>query len=124
MLAGILSLIVPASRSTADDPDGVLKSLAGAISGDRAYDYTMRLQRYDRFSTLPMWKKSAAEARAVMRERGFDEADIVDTPADGVTMFADWTNPIGWDVRQAALEVIEPDGLPEEERFLTALSAS
>ncbi|MHB9029374.1 MAG: hypothetical protein ACYC9O_11460, partial [Candidatus Latescibacterota bacterium] len=118
LLAGLFLLVIPAGESAAVDPDGILKSLTGAVSGGRARDYTMRIWRYDRWSTLPMWKRSAAEARDIMRERGFDEAEVVETPADGVTKFADWTNPIGWDVRQATLEVVEPAGLPDEYRFL------
>jgi hypothetical protein len=111
-------MTIPAGQSVAADPGDILKSLTGEVSGDRARDYTMRIWRYDRWSTLPMWKRSAAEACAIMRERGFDEAEVVETPADGVTKYADWTNPIGWDVRQATLEVVEPSGLPDEYRFL------
>lgn len=53
-----------------------------------------------------------------MKERGFDEAEIIDTPADGVTKYGTWTNPIGWDVKQATLEVIKPKNLPDEFRYL------
>ena len=35
-------------------------------------------------------------------------------PADGKTKVGTWTNPLGWDVKQATLEVIEPSNLPEE----------
>ena len=65
-----------------------------------------------------MWQKSAQECRTIMLERGLDEAEVVDTPADGVTQHGTWTNPIGWDVKQATLEVIEPSNLPDEYRFL------
>ena len=104
--------------STAVDIDKVLLEVNRKVSGNRARDYTMRLWRYDKWSTLPMWKKTAEEARTIMAERGFDEAEIVNTPADGVTMHSTWTNPIGWDVKQATLEVIEPSGLPDEYRYL------
>jgi hypothetical protein len=53
-----------------------------------------------------------------MRERGFDETEIVDTPADGKTQYGTWTNPVGWDVKQATLEVTEPAGLPDQYRLL------
>lgn len=117
-MAIMLFLAAPSAKAAPADPDLILKSLSGAVSGDRARDYTMRIWRYDRWGTLPMWKRSAAEARTIMRERSFDEAEVVDTPADGVAKFQDWTNPIGWDVRQATLEVVEPAGLPDEYRFL------
>ncbi|HEX3000577.1 MAG TPA: hypothetical protein VHR86_10130, partial [Armatimonadota bacterium] len=114
----LLFLAVPSGQAAPNDPDQILKALSGAVSGERARDYTARIWRYDRWSTLPMWKRSAAEAQTIMRERTFDEAEMVNTPADGVTRFQDWTNPIGWDVHQATLEVVEPAGLPDEYRFL------
>jgi hypothetical protein len=100
------------------DADELIEVIQNSISGNRARDYTYRMWQYDKWSTLPMWQKTANEVRTIMLERGFDEAEIVDTPADGVTQFGTWTNPIGWDVSQATLEVIEPAGLPDEFRYL------
>jgi hypothetical protein len=117
LILGIL-LNAPTGHTDPVNTDSILKSVTGAVSGDRARDYTMRIWRYDRWNTLPMWKRSSAEAQSIMKERGFDEAEVVNTPADGVTRFEDWTNPIGWDVRQATLEVVDPAGLPDEYRFL------
>ncbi|MCE5249072.1 hypothetical protein LLG96_02505 [bacterium] len=99
--------------------DELLTVIKNGVSGNRARDYTMRLWQYDKWSTLPMWQKTAKEAQTIMRERGFDEAEIVNTPADGATHFGTWTNPIGWDCRQATLEVIEPASLPDEFRYLS-----
>jgi len=100
------------------DVNELLQVVQSMVSGNRARDYTMRMWQYDKWSTLPMWKKTAREAQTIMRERGFDEAEIIDTPADGVTQHGTWTNPIGWDVKQATLEVIEPSNLPDEYRYL------
>ena len=112
LIAGISDLVIAAEMNE------VLTAVSREISGNRARDYTMRLWQYDKWSTLPMWQKTAKEAQTIMRERGFDEAIIVDTPADGVTRHGTWTNPIGWDVKQATLEVIEPENIPDEYRFL------
>ncbi|MFC1528954.1 hypothetical protein ACFL5B_03505, partial [Candidatus Latescibacterota bacterium] len=112
LFAGISNLVIAA------DMDEVLTAVSREMSGNRARDYTMRLWQYDKWSTLPMWQNTAKEAQTIMRERGFDEAVIVDTPADGVTRHGTWTNPIGWDVKQATFEVIEPENLPDEYRFL------
>jgi len=100
------------------DLPGLIEIIQREVSETRALDYVMRLWRYDKWSTLPMWQKSAKEAKAIMEERQFDEAEIVDTPADGVTRHGTWTNPIGWDVKQATLEVTEPADIPDEYRFL------
>jgi len=111
-------IIACAGSARAVDFDELYPLVNGEISGGRAFEYVKRIWRYDKWSTLPMWQKSAAETVAIMEERGFDEASLVKTPADGVTKHGDWTNPVGWDCRQATLEVVEPKGLPEEYRFL------
>ncbi|MCE5251122.1 M28 family peptidase [bacterium] len=98
--------------------DDLLSVMSHEISGSRTRDYTMRLWQYDKWSTLPMWKKSSEEVKTIMEERGFDEAKLVETPADGVTRVGDWINPLGWDARDATLEVIEPANLPDEYRYL------
>ena len=118
-----LVLVIPffmffASIADAADIDELIQVISHEISGNRARDYTMRLWQYDKWSTLPMWQKSAKEAQTIMRERGYDEAEVVNTPADGVTRHGTWTNPIGWDCTQATLEVIEPANLPDEFRYL------
>jgi len=96
----------------------LVRVIRNEVSGDRARDYTMRLWQYDKWNTFPMWHNTAKEARSIMLERGFDEAEIVETPADGVTRYSTWTNPIGWDVKHATLEIVEPAGLPDEYRIL------
>ena len=90
------------------------------ISSDRAYGYVQRLWQYDKWSTLPMWQKTAAEARKIMQERAFDEADVVNTPADGKTQYSTWTNHVGWDVTKATLVVTEPHDVPGEYRYLSS----
>ncbi len=118
MMLVILFLPCMSVDTFAADMDETLLALTREISGNRARDYTMRLWQYDKWSTLPMWNKTAREAQTIMGERGFDEAEIVDTPADGITKHGDWTNPIGWDCKSATLEVVEPSNIPDEFRFL------
>ncbi len=116
-----LFIILPiffAAPLHADRLSDLMTTVAHEVSGSRAQEYTARIWKYDRWSTLPMWKKSSEEIRDIMRERGFDEAKVVGVPADGKTKIATWTTPIGWDVTQATLEVVEPENLPEEYRYL------
>jgi hypothetical protein len=101
-----------------NDLDAVMKTVVSRVSGNRGRDYTMRLWQHDKWNTLPAWKRTAREALAIMRERGLDEAETVETPADGKTQYGTWTNPVGWDVKQATLEITEPAGLPDEFRLL------
>ncbi len=117
MLAVSILLLFPFS-SSAVDIDEIFDAVQGEISGNRARDYVMRLWMYDKWSTLPGWQKSVNEAQEIMSERGYDEAVIHEVPADGVSKSGDWVHPVGWDVKQATLEVIEPSNLPNEFRYL------
>jgi hypothetical protein len=110
-------LLVSSLSVWAVDLPAIFQALQGEISGNRARDYDMRIWKHDKWSTLPEWKLAIEEAQAIMRERGFDEAVIEEVPADGRTKSGAWTNPVGWDVKQATLEVIEPN-LPDEFRYL------
>jgi hypothetical protein len=115
---GLVCLPLLPVEAPKKDLDTLIETVGSNTSGNRARDYTMRLWQHDKWNTLPAWKRTAREAQAIMRERGLDEAEMVDTPADGKTQYGTWTNPVGWDVRQATLEVIEPAGLPDEYRLL------
>jgi hypothetical protein len=108
LLTAFVISIVPTGSGYAGDMDSIIKAVSREVSGNRARDYTMRLWQYDKWSTLPMWQKTAKEARTIMLERGFDEAVIVDTPADGVTRHGTWTNPLGWDCKRSAGIVNRP----------------
>jgi len=118
VLVVLFSVLILPGDVHSGEIDELLPLIKNEISGDRAREYVGRMWRYDKWSTLPMWKKTAQEVQTIMKERGFDEAEIVDTPADGVTQYGTWTNPIGWDVTQATLVVTEPRDIPGEFRFL------
>ena len=117
-LCAVLVICLLPTGGQAADFDTLYPVIGKGISADRAYDYVQRLWQYDKWSTLPMWRKTAAEVRTIMQERAFDEADVVETPADGVTQYETWTNPVGWDVTQATLVVTEPHDVPGEYRYL------
>lgn len=119
-LLAVMTILGCAGAETvrADRLGDLMSVVCHNVSGNRAHEYTARMWQYDKWSTLPMWKKSSEEARSIMLERGFDEAKLFSKPADGRTKVATWTNPIGWDAKSATLEVIQPANLPEEYRYL------
>ena len=118
LLALLFTTNIYAESVQTADINKLLTVICHEISGNRARDYAMRVWQYDKWSTLPMWKQSSEEIRDIMLELNFDEAEVVETPADGVSWTGTWVNPLGWDVKQATLEVIEPQGIPEEFRYL------
>ena len=105
LICFLCSLLLPVSVNAGEplDIDHIIDSIQRTVSGERARDFAMRLWQYEKWYTHPMQKKAADEALAIMRERSFDSAEIVNTPADGVTQYGTWTNPIGWDVSEATL---------------------
>ena len=119
-IAVLLNLVLAIAPKVgrADQPYDMLATVERMVSGERALEYTARLWRYDRWFGFSGFRGSANEARSIMKKRGFDEAEIVDTPANGVTRYGTWTNLIGWEARQGTLEVIEPSDIPDEYRFL------
>ena len=84
----VLFAFVFATPIHADRLDDLMKTVAHEVSGNRAHDYTARIWQYDKWSTLPMWKKSSEEIRDIMLERRFDEAKLFTKPADGRTKVA------------------------------------
>lgn len=119
LLALCCVMLAPVSGAGAEamSVNRIFDAIQSEVSGNRARDYGMRIWMHDKWSTLPGWKRAVKEAQTIMQERGFDESEIGATPADGKTKSGAWTNPVGWDVKQATLEVIEPD-LPDEFRYL------
>jgi hypothetical protein len=119
-LASVAAILMAGSIAAASedtDLSNLFQAVQSEVSGNRARDYVMRLWVHEKWFTLPEWEKAAKVALTIMEERGFDEAGLFGTPADGVTKSCAWTNPIGWDVKRATLEVIEPP-LPDEFRYL------
>ena len=112
-----LAAVSLAAAAEAPGFEALFGAIQSGISGNRARDYVMRLWLHEKWFTLPEWQKAAKVAQAIMAERAFDEAALFGTPADGVTKSCAWTNPIGWDVKQATLEVIDPP-LPDEFKYL------
>ncbi len=117
--AVMIAILLFAPQSGADPVDlGTLfDAVQSELSGNRARDYVMRLWVHDKWSTLPEWWKAGEEAASLMKERGLTEVVLDGMPADGRTRFGGWTMPLGWDVKQATLEVVEPN-VPDEFRYL------
>ena len=78
---------------------------------DRAWldTHILNMYRFERKQTFPYWQKSAKYAFDLLKDAGF-EAELVDFPADGKTVYQDKCTPIGWDVSKHTLTVVS--GVP------------
>ncbi len=51
----------------------------------------------------------------MMRRAGLEDVEIGNVPADRVTHAGFWTEPLAWDVKEAKLEIVEPQ-VPADQR--------
>lgn len=67
--------------------------------------HIIALYRLERGQKFPGYQAAAAYARDLMISEGI-EAELIDIPADGITVYQDKRMPIGWDVNEMSLTLI------------------
>ena len=72
-------------------------------------EHLINLYRLERKQNFPYYEKAARYAYELMKAEGF-EAELLEFPADGKTVYQDKTCPIGWDCTEAKLYVISGGG--------------
>lgn len=65
----------------------------------------LSLYKIERAQTFPAYQKAAEYAYNLLKTEGF-EAEFVNIPADGKTVYQDARMPIGWDVNNMTLELL------------------
>ena len=76
----------------------------------RAWYEAVAIHSIDRAFTFSAFHESARYAAGQLRAAGLRNVKVVEAPADGKAVFADWRMPLAWDVEQATFDVIGPDG--------------
>ncbi|MCD6520694.1 MAG: DUF4910 domain-containing protein [Anaerolineae bacterium] len=89
---------------------GILDQVASEFSGERAAKLVQAIHEHDRWSTFSHYEASGSYIAARMREYGLSDIELLRIPADGETRFGDWVVPLAWDVAEAFLELVEPEG--------------
>ncbi len=72
-------------------------------------EHLINLYRLERKQNFPHYEKAARYAYELMKAEGF-EAELLDFPADGKTVYQDKTCPIGWDCTEGKLRVLSGGG--------------
>ena len=67
--------------------------------------HIIALYRLERGQKSPCYQAAAAYVRDLMLAEGI-EAELIDIPADGVTVYQDKRMPLGWDVNEMSLTLI------------------
>ena len=65
----------------------------------------LSLYKIERAQTFPAYQKAAEYVYNLLKTEGF-EAEYVNIPADGKTVYQDARMPIGWDVNNMTLELL------------------
>jgi peptidase M28-like protein len=107
-LAGLLAA-APLNR--------VLTAVGGEVRSAEAMEYMRRVYATDRWFTFPKFRETAEYLKRTLTAAGLTNVEIVEVPADGVTQYGYWTEPMAWDVTSARLELVDA-GAPESMRVL------
>jgi len=121
VLSVLLSFSAPLESSPASEPNVNLKVLIQAIRSevhsDQGMDFMRRLYSMDRWFTFPKFAETTEYLKGAMTGMGLQQVETLAAPADGVSQFGYWTEPLAWDVKEARLEIIDP-AVPDNERTL------
>jgi Peptidase family M28 len=124
MIRFLLALVVlssPAVGHSAPKPNPGLGRLIGEIRAevqpDQAMDFVRHIYSTDRWFTFPKFMQTAEYLQRTMKQIGLEKVERLGAPADGVSQFGYWTEPLAWDVSNARIEIIDPV-VPPNERVL------
>ncbi len=126
MLATVLCVIASAHASgqapapapaTPAPVASLLRTLRDAVDTEQAMRDMRAMWETDRWFTFPKFEETAKNVADIMRRAGFDDVEIGNPPADGVTQSGFWTMPLAWDVHVGTLEIVDPQ-VPADQRVL------
>ena len=118
MRLAILCLTLATAATAAVPLDTVVSTIGDEVRPPEAMDYMRRVYATDRWFTFPKFQETAEYVKRTMISIGLQHVEIVNVPADGVTQFGYWTEPMAWDAKSARLELLDDPAAPEAIRIL------
>jgi hypothetical protein len=112
-----LLFLLPATVWPQVNVETVLEQVRSGVKPEEAMAYMRHVYSTDRWFNFPKFQQTAEYLKQTMTEAGLQKVEILGAPADGVTQFGFWTEPLAWDVKQARLELMAGD-VPAEFRVL------
>ena len=93
-----------------ESPVGPLvHTIAANVQTDRAMETMRSAYSTDRWFTFPKFEETALYLKQRLEQSGLEQVEIGGGKADGETQAGFWTMPLAWDVKQARLEMVEPE---------------
>jgi hypothetical protein len=112
-----LVFLLPAAVWPQVNVETVLDQVRTGVKPDEAMAYMRDVYSTDRWFSFPKFQQTAEYLKRAMTEAGLQNVEILGAPADGVTQFGFWTEPLAWEVKQARLELVAED-VPADFRVL------
>src|SRR5580704_16237312 len=88
--------------------DALIETIRAEVHPQDAMERMRRIYSTDRWFTFSKFQQTADYLKSVLTDIGLDHIEMLAAPADGVSQFGFWTEPMAWDVKQAKLEIIQP----------------
>ena len=88
--------------------DALIETIRAEVHPQDAMERMRRIYSTDRWFTFSKFQQTAEYLKSALTDMGLDHIESLSAPADGISQFGFWTEPMAWDVKQAKLEIIEP----------------
>lgn len=115
-LALVVNTLTTASAQSSVDLPELISRIRTQVRPERAMTTMRRVYSTDRYFTFPKFEETAAYLQSTMRDRGLQQVEIVNPPADGATQVGYWMMPLAWDVKSATLEIL--NDVPADKKIL------
>src|SRR5437588_5334877 len=106
----VLSLTLATLLAAADDASfsHLVQQIGSSVDSGHAMTTMRHVWDTDRWFTFPKFRETAEYLKATLTAAGLRDVELLEAPADGVTMAGWWTMPMAWDVHHAQLEIVSP----------------
>ena len=94
--------------------DALIETIRAEVHPQDAMERMRRIYSTDRWFTFSKFQQTAQYLKSALTDMGLEHIEMLAAPADGVSQFGFWTEPMAWDVKQAKLEIIEPTVPPDQ----------
>ena len=87
----------------------LIQALTQEVSGEMAFDYTVKISHFDRIQASKGWHEAAVMIKKELETMGCPEVIIEGWPSDGSRYYYTYRTPIGWTANQAELWMVSPE---------------
>jgi len=105
LLVVLFAVTVQAEETLASEK--LARALTQEVSGERAFDYTVRISQYDRIQACEGWHDSAVMIKKELEKIGYTDVALEGWPSNGSRYYFTYRTPIGWSAKKAELWMTE-----------------